>query len=112
MSLYAWTQDVPINAVTYGEILARMDYAKLPGQLIHLALEQPDGTLRYIDVWESEEACDAAFEKYIHPAVHPVLMERGIRVEGGEPPRTELKVVDWSTASNSMRRATGAAVLP
>ena len=102
MSLYAWTQDVPINADAYGEILARMDYAELPGQLVHLALEKPDGTLRYIDIWESEEACDAAFEKYIHPAVHPVLMERGIRVRA-RATRTELKVVDWSTATSSMR---------
>jgi hypothetical protein len=104
MSLYAWTQDVPIDADAYAQIVARMDYVKLPGCLIHLALEKPDGTLRYIDVWDSKEACDAAFEKYIHPAVHPVLMERGIRVQG-EPIRTELKVVDWSTATNSMRDA-------
>ena len=34
--------------------------------------------MRYIDVWESQEACDAAFAAVIHPAVHPVLMERGI----------------------------------
>jgi hypothetical protein len=105
MSVYAWTQDVPIDADAYAEILARMDYVTLPGCLVHLALEKPDGTLRYIDVWESEAACDAAFEKYIHPAVHPVLMERRINLQGGEPPRTELKVVDWSTATSSMRDA-------
>jgi hypothetical protein len=104
MSLYAWTQDVPINADAYAQIVARMGVTNLPGCLVHLALEKPDGTLRYIDVWESEEACDAAFEKYVHPAVHPVLMERGINVQG-EPPRTELKVVDWSTATGSMRDA-------
>jgi hypothetical protein len=104
MSLYAWTQDVPINADAYAQILANMDHAKLPGNLVHIALEKSDGTLRYIDIWESEEACDAAFEKYIHPAVHPVLMQRGINVQG-EPPRTELKVVDWSTATDSMRDA-------
>ena len=108
MSLYAWTQDVPINADAYAEIVARIGYVKMPGSLIHLALEKADGTLRYIEVWESEEACDAAFEKYIHPAVGPVLKERGIRVQG-EPPRTELKVVDWSTATTSMRDA---ALLP
>jgi hypothetical protein len=102
MSLYAWTQDVPIDADIYAQIVARIGVAHMPGCLVHLALEKPDGTLRYIDVWESEEACDAAFKKYVHPAVHPVLMERGIHVEG-EPPRTELKVVDWSTATSSMR---------
>jgi hypothetical protein len=104
MSLYAWTQDVPIDTDAYAQILANMDYVKLPGCLVHVALEKPDGTLRYIDIWESEAACDAAFEKYIHPAVHPVLMDRGIHVQG-EPPRTELKVVDWSTATSSMRDA-------
>lgn len=93
MSLYAWSQDVPIDAGTYAEITERMGTATMPGLVAHLAIEQPGGTLRYIDVWESEEACDAAFEAVVHPAVFPVLAERGI-VPDGEPPRTPLKVID------------------
>jgi hypothetical protein len=93
MSLYAWTQDLPIDTAAYEDITARMDGAAMRGLVVHIAVEQPDGTLHYIDVWESEQACDAAFESVIHPAVHPVLAERGIRVEG-EPPRSPLRVVD------------------
>jgi hypothetical protein len=93
MSLYAWTQDVPIDADAYGEIIARIGDAKMPGNLVHLAIELADGKMRYIDVWESEEACDDAFEAVVHPAVHPVLESRGI-VVNGEPPRIPLNVID------------------
>lgn len=93
MALYAWTQDVPIDAEAYGDITARMGDSPMPGLLVHLAIEQEDGHLRYLDVWESQEACDAAFESVVHPAVHPVLVERGVRVEG-EPPRVPLPLVE------------------
>ena len=78
MALFAWTQDVPIDEAAYRDIVSRL----------------PEGNLRYVDVWESEEACDAAFEQYIHPAVGPVLHERGIQVDG-EPPRVLLDVIDF-----------------
>lgn len=103
MSLFAWTQDVPIGTAAYAEINARMADAAMPGLVVHIAVEQPDGTLRYIDVWESEQACDAAFESVIHPAVHPVLQERQVRVTG-EPPRTPLPVVDVRFADGTIRR--------
>jgi hypothetical protein len=93
MSLFAWSQDVPIDADAYADVIARMGDAKMPGLIAHVVIEQPDRTLRYIDVWESERACDEAFEAVVHPAVHPVLMARGVRVNG-EPPRTPLKVID------------------
>lgn len=93
MAFYAWTQDVPIDRDAYADITARMGDAPMPGLVVHLALEQPDGHLRYLDVWESQEACDAAFESVVHPAVHPVLAERGIR-PAGEPPRVPVGVVE------------------
>jgi hypothetical protein len=104
VSLYAWTQDVPIDASIYAEITARMGDAKTPGGLVHIAIELPDGKMRYIDVWESKEACDAAFAAVIHPAVHPVLTARGVVVTG-EPPRTALNVID-------VRFADGTSVQP
>lgn len=93
MSLYAWTQDLPIDAGAYTEITDRIGDAEMPGAIVHIAIELPDGKLRYVDVWESEEACDAAFAAVIHPAVHPVLMSRNIVVDG-EPPRIPLNVID------------------
>ncbi len=106
MSLYAWTQDLPIDADTYREIVARVGDAQMPGNLVHLAVELPDGKMRYIDVWESEQACDAAFAAVIHPAVHPVLMARGV-VVGGEPPRVPLNVIDVRYADGSSVGADG-----
>jgi hypothetical protein len=93
MSLYAWTQDVPIDAETYREIALRMGDAKLPGLLVHIAVERPDGTMHYIDVWESEDACNSAFAAVVHPAVLPVLVSRQV-VVSGEPERVPLNVVD------------------
>lgn len=104
MSLYAWSQDLPIDAAAYFEITDRLGEAKMSGCLVHLAIELPDGKMRYIDVWESEEACDAAFAAVIHPAVHPVLMAREV-VTNGEPPRVPLNVID-------VRYADGTSVRP
>lgn len=102
MSLFAWSQDVPIGADAYADITARMGGAAMPGLIVHIAVEQPDGTLRYIDVWESEQACDAAFESVVHPAVHPVLRERNVQVQG-EPPKHPLRVVEVRFADGSTR---------
>ncbi len=106
MNLYAWTQDLPIDADTYREIVARMGDAPLPGNLVHLAIELPDAKMRYIDVWESEQACDAAFAAVIHPAVHPVLMSREVVVHG-EPPRVPLNVIDVRYADGTSVGADG-----
>jgi hypothetical protein len=103
MPLFAWSQDVPIDAGIYSEITARMGEAKMPGLVVHLAIEDPNGQLRYVDVWESEDACDAAFEAVVHPAVHPVITARGIKV-AGEPPRTPLKVIDVRYADGTSVR--------
>lgn len=102
--MYAWSQDVPIDADAYRDITARMGSTPMPGLIAHLALEQPDGRLRYLDVWESEEDCDAAMAAVVHPAVHPVLTRRGIHVEG-EPPRTPLRVLDVRFADGTSHPA-------
>ncbi len=90
---YAWVQDVPIGEETYRRIAERIGDEPLDGNLVHLAIRNDDGTLRYIDVWESREQCDRAFDERIHPAVWAVLTEAGLR-PGGEPPRREVDVVD------------------
>ena len=98
--MFAWSQNVPINQAAYLDVTARMGEAKMPGLLVHLAIEEADGTLRYIDVWESEQACNEAFETVIHPAVHGMLTDRGIHV-AGEPPRTPLTVIEVRYADGS-----------
>lgn len=93
MSLFAWTQDVPIDQPAYRDVIARMGAAEMPGLLVHLAIQDEQGRLRYLDVWESEQACDAAFAAVVHPAVHGMLVERGIEV-AGEPARNPLTVIN------------------
>ena len=93
MAFYAWTQQVPIDAAAYAEIAGRMGEAPMPGLVVHLALEDDDHTVRYIDVWESERTCNAALASVVHPAVGPVLARRRIEVQG-EPVRTPLNVID------------------
>ncbi len=79
--VYAYIQDVPIGPETYEKIIEEIGPEPLAGSLLHLCIRRSDGGLRYIDVWESEQACARAFDQRIHPAVDRVL--------GGARPDTE-----------------------
>ncbi|MCF7550127.1 hypothetical protein [Pseudonocardia sp. WMMC193] len=92
--MYAFVQDVPIDEPTYRRIMAEIGPEPVAGSLLHLCVRH-EGGLRYIDLWESEEACAAAFAERIHPAVD--------RAFGGARPATEpvverLEVLDASGA--------------
>jgi len=95
--MYAFTQDVPINEELYAQIRANLGSEPLPGLLVHLVVRREDGLLRYIDVWESKEACNETFEKRIHPAVFAAFKEAKFR-PSGEPSRTDVAVVDLMLA--------------
>lgn len=103
MSFYAWTQDLPIDAAAYADITTRMADARMPGLVVHVAIEEDDGRMRYLDVWSSKEEHDAAMEQVVHPAVGPVLADRGIQV-AGEPPRNPVKVIDVRFADGTSLR--------
>ena len=89
--VYAFTQDVPIDAALYGRITDELGDEPMDGLLLHLCVRRPDGGLRYIDVWESEEQCARAFEERVHPAVDAAF---GGRRPGVEPTVTRLDVLD------------------
>jgi hypothetical protein len=89
--VYAWTQDIPIDAEFYGHITDALGDAPMDGLLMHLCVRNPEGGLRYIDVWESEEHCDRAVEERIHPAVDTAFGDARPPVE---PTRNVLDVVD------------------
>ncbi|MPZ82169.1 MAG: hypothetical protein GEV28_17930 [Actinophytocola sp.] len=91
--VYAYTQDVPIKEDVYRRIVERLGTEPLHGSLLHLCVRRPDGGLRYIDVWESEEDCARAFEERVHPAVHGVFREIGFD-PGAEPGVDHLEVLD------------------
>jgi hypothetical protein len=67
--VYAYIQDVPIQVDLYRRVIDKLGPDPIAGQLLHLCVQEPDGRLRYIEVWESEQACSRAFEERIHPAV-------------------------------------------
>lgn len=82
--MYAYIQDVPIDETLYRRIVDNLGPEPLAGNLLHLCVRREDGGLRYLDVWESEEACAKAFDERIHPAVDAAF--------GGQRPGTEPTV--------------------
>jgi hypothetical protein len=91
--VYAFIQDVPIKEDLYAKIMENLGKEPMEGLIVHLVVRRDDGLLRYIDVWESKEACAAVFEKRIHPAVFAAFKEAQFR-PSGEPKREEMTVVD------------------
>jgi hypothetical protein len=102
--MYAFEQDVPINAAVYAQIVTGLGPDVPPGLLAHVAIEREDGHLYYLDLWQSEQACNEFTETRLHPVVGAALQAAGIRVQGGEPPRREVTVVDaWGSGFGAAR---------
>jgi hypothetical protein len=94
--MYAFEQDVPIDAAIYGRIIASLGDEPPHGLIAHVAIERPDGHLSYLDLWESKADCDAFTEDRLHPVVGAALRAADIRPD--EPPRREVNVIDaWGT---------------
>lgn len=95
--MYAFEQDVPINAAVYARIMDGIG-AQLPqGLLAHVAIERGDGHLSHLDLWESKADCDAFTDDRLHPVVGAALATAGIHV-AAEPPRREVAIVDaWGS---------------
>jgi hypothetical protein len=92
-AVYAFTQDVPIDETFYRKIIDGIGDEPIEGSVVHLCVRLPGGGLRYIDVWESEEACTKAFDTRIHPAVDAAF---GGSRPGVEPTFAVLDVIDAS----------------
>ena len=96
--MYTWVQDVPIDRTTYGTIVEALGEETPPGLQLHVALEQEDGTLRYVDIWDDEESCERFTRERLHPTVGAALRAAQIHVEV-EPPRVETGFVHmWGAA--------------
>ena len=93
MMAYAFTQDVPIDAAFYKRITDGLGEDPPKGLIIHIAIERPEGGLRYIDVWDSEEDSDRFAEERLHPVVHPLLGEIFGEELPPEPERLPLPVI-------------------
>lgn len=90
---YAFTQDVPIDAAMYKKIADGLGEEPPKGLIVHIAIERPEGGLRYIDVWETEADCDNFGEERLHPVVHALLAEIFGDETPPEPERTPLSVI-------------------
>jgi hypothetical protein len=89
---YAFTQDVPIPWPVYEQIRKEIGVESPPGLIAHLVIQTEHG-LRYVDVWETQEACDRFFDDRVHPAVDRVFARAGrSRAQTGEPCRTLIDV--------------------
>ena len=58
-----------IDEELYRRIVEEIGPEPLAGSLLHLCVRRPEGGLRYLDVWASEQDCARAFDERIHPAV-------------------------------------------
>ncbi len=91
--MYAFEQDVPIDAAIYARIMAELGDETPEGFVLHVALAREDGHLSYLDVWRTREDCDRFTESRLHPVVGAALAAAGVHV-ADEPPRREVDVVD------------------
>ncbi len=98
---YAFTQVVPIDAAFYRRVLEGLGDDPPEGLIVHLAVERPEGGLRYFDVWESEEDWDRFAEERLHPVVHPLLSGLFGDNFPPEPERVPLPVVHVWTQSGA-----------
>jgi heme-degrading monooxygenase HmoA len=74
---YAFTQDVPIPWAVYQKIRASLGEGAPEGLVVHVVIETETG-LRYVDVWESEQAFRTFVETRLHRAVATVLKQAGV----------------------------------
>jgi hypothetical protein len=90
--MYAFTQDLPITTDVYARIMEAVGTEPPAGCLMH-AVVRIDGGLRYIDIWESREACDLFLKERVDPVLHAAFSAAGATLPA-EPVRDELELVD------------------
>ena len=98
--MYAFVQEVPIDEGFYKLVRDGLGPEPPKGLVAHVAIKRPEGGLRYIDVWESEEDWDRFAEGRLHPVIHPLL--QGVFGPGlpAEPERVPLSVIHvWGDTS-------------
>jgi hypothetical protein len=102
--VYSFIQDVPIDGGFYARIVEALGDEPPSGLIVHLAVERPEGGLRYYDVWESEADWDRFGEERLHPVVHGLLGEIFGDDLPDEPARVALPVIHvWAPASHAKK---------
>jgi hypothetical protein len=90
---YAFVQDVPANAEIYSMIKAKLGSAAPAGLIAHLVITR-DAGLRYVDVWETEEAWIQFRDEQVEPAVTAVLAGFGIPHDHSPVVTEQVEVID------------------
>jgi hypothetical protein len=90
--MYGFTQDLPITAATWFTLKEAIGTDPVEGLLVHAVVREGSG-LRYIDLWESREACDRFLDERVHPVLGGVFAASGGELPA-EPDRHEFDVVD------------------
>ena len=95
---YAFTHDIPANAEIYGKIRGKLG-SETPKGLVAHVVQQLEGGLRYIDVWETKQDWEAFRDERVHPVVTEVLAGYGIEHTGDGTTFEEIEVIDaWIAA--------------
>lgn len=89
---YAFVQDVPANEEIYEKIVALLPEER-PGLQAHIVIKQ-DGGLRYVDVWEDEDAWVNFRDAHVEPAVDQVLASYGIPHDHTLVSTKQIDVID------------------
>ena len=90
---YAFIQDIPADAYTYGQVRARMGDTPPAGLVSHVVYEREEG-LRFVDVWESEEAWRAFHDSTLMPILSSVFADNGITPDRSKVIREQVTVLD------------------
>jgi hypothetical protein len=99
---YGFIQDVPANAEIYQLIKDKLGDSPPPGMIAHLVMAR-EGGLRYIDVWETEEAWNQFRDERVEPAVSEVLASFGIPHDHSMVVNEPFEVIDAWLGDRALR---------
>ena len=91
---YAFVQDVPGDERMYAEIRTRLGDATPKGLVVHLALTNEGGGLRYVDVWDTVEDWERFRDEQLEAVVSDVLTAHGIPHDHSLIRTEETRAVD------------------
>jgi hypothetical protein len=88
------TMDLPVTRADIEAVSNAMGVREdVPdGLIVHVAFARPEGGVRIVDVWESQEQFESFRDNRLNPTLGKVLPERGIEMDG-PPPEPEYSEV-------------------
>jgi hypothetical protein len=102
--MYAQIHDIPATPEMHQRVKELLGDAPLEGLVAHVTLARPEGGLRMVDVWESQDAFEAFGRDRLGPAVGQMLAEHGIDAGGAHDEATTevYEVVDVMVGAGAL----------